>query len=204
MNVKRRLENAFIGWNIWCSCPYYLVKFLTLKTANTLWILFQKQTSFYSVQFSSVLQSCLMLCDPMDYSTPGFPVHHQLWELAQTPSSLWCHPTISSSVIPYSSCLQSSPASGSFAMSQFFPSGGSSIGVSASTSVLPMYIQLISFRTDWLDLLEVQGTLSNLLQHHSSKASILQHSAFFIVQLSHPHLTTGKTISRVDGPLSAK
>ena len=120
------------------------------------------------------------------------------------PSSWWCHPTISSSVIPYSSCLQSSPASGSFAMSQFFPSGGPSIGVSASTLVLPMYIQLISFRTDWLDLLEVQGTLSNLLQHHSSKASILQHSAFFIVQLSHPHLTTGKTISRVDGPLSAK
>ena len=96
----------------------------------------------------------------------------KLWELAQTPSSLWCHPTISSSVIPYSSCLQSSPASGSFAMSQFFPSGGPSIGVSASTSVLPMYIQLISFRTDWLDLLEVQGTLKSLFQHHSSKASV--------------------------------
>ena len=74
-------------------------------------------------------------------------------------------------------------------MSQFFASGGQSIGVSASASVLPMNIQ------DWLDLLAVQGTLKSLLQYHSSKVSILKHSAFFIVQLSYPYMTTGKTIA---------
>ena len=84
-------------------------------------------------------------------------------------SSQWCHATIWSSVVPFSSCLQSFPASGSFPMSQFFSSGGQSIG--ASASVLPMNIQ--DFRIDWFDLLAVQGTLKSLLQHHSSKASIL-------------------------------
>ena len=78
-------------------------------------------------------------------------------------------------------------------MSQFFTSGGQSIGVSASASVLPEYLGLISFRMDWLDLLAVQGTLKSLLQHHSLKALILRHSAFFTVQLSHPYMTTGKT-----------
>ena len=81
-------------------------------------------------------------------------------------------------------------------MSQFFASDSQSIGVSASASVLPMNNPgLISFRMDWLDFLAVQGTLKSLLQHHSSKASILQRSAFFIVQLSHPYMTTGKTIA---------
>ena len=80
-------------------------------------------------------------------------------------------------------------------MSQFFTSGGQSIGVSASASVLPNeYSGLTSFRMDWLGLLAVQGIPKSLLQHHSSKASILQRSAFFIVQLSHPYMTTGKTI----------
>ena len=102
-------------------------------------------------------------------------------------------PTISSSVIPFSSCPQSFPESGSFQMSQLFASGGQSIGVSASTSVLPMNTGLIYFRMDWLDLHAVQGTLKSLLQHHSLKASILQHSAFFIFQCSHPYMTTGKT-----------
>ena len=81
-------------------------------------------------------------------------------------------------------------------MSQLFASGDQSIGASASASVLPKNIQeLISFRINWFDLLAFQGTLKSLLQHHSSKASILQHSAFFIVQLSHPYMTTGKTIA---------
>ena len=92
-----------------------------------------------SVQFSSVAQSCPTLWDPMDYSTPGFPVHHQLLEPTQTHQ--WCHPIISSSVIPFS-CLQSFPASGYFQMSLFFASGGQSIGVSVSVSVLPMNIQI--------------------------------------------------------------
>ena len=127
----------------------------------------------------------------MNHSTPGLPVHHQFPRACSDscPLSLWCHPTISSSVIPFSYCPQSFPASGSFQMSQLFTSGGQSIGVSASTSVLPMNTQ------GWLDLLAVQGTLKSLLQHHSSKASILRHSAFFIVQLSHPYMTTGETIA---------
>ena len=112
------------------------------------------------------------------------------------PLSQWCHPAISSSVVPFSSYLQFFPASGSFPMSQFFTEGGQSIGVSASASVLPMNIQdWLSVRKDWLDLLAVQGTLKSLLQHHSSEASILWRLAFFTVQLSHPYMTTGKTIA---------
>ena len=112
------------------------------------------------------------------------------------PLSQWCHLTISSSVVPFSSCPQSFPASGSFQMSQFFASGGQSIGVSASAiSPSNEYSGLISFQIDWLDLLAVQGTLKSLLQHHSSKAPILQCSSFFMVQLSHPYMTTRKTIA---------
>ena len=93
------------------------------------------------------------------------------------PLSRWCHPTISSSVIPFSSHLQSLPASGSFPMNQFFTLGGQSIGVSASAiSSYNEYSGLI-FRMDRLDLLAVQGTLKSFLQHHSTKASILRHSA---------------------------
>ena len=111
------------------------------------------------------------------------------------PLSWWCHPTISSSVIPFSSCPQSFPESGSFQMSQLFTSGGQSIG-SFSFNIRPSneHPELI-FKMDWLDLLAVPGTLRSLLQHHSSKASILLRSAFFIVQLSHPYMTTGKTIA---------
>ena len=109
-------------------------------------------------------------------------------------------PSNSSSVVPFSSCLQSFTASRSFQMSQFCASGGQSIGVSASASVFPM----ISFRMDWLDLLAVQGTLKSLLQHHSSKASILRRSAFFIIQLSHPYMTSGKTIALTKRTLVGK
>ena len=111
------------------------------------------------------------------------------------PLSQWCHPTISSSVIPFSSCPQSFPALGSFQMSHFFASGGQSIGVSASTSVLPG-LPRTDLLYDGLVGISLQSKgLSSLLQHLSSKASILQHSAFFIVQLSHPYMTTGKTIA---------
>ena len=109
------------------------------------------------------------------------------------PSSRWCHPTISSSVIPFSSCPQSFPASGSFPMSQFNIRWSKYWSFSFSISPSNEYSGLISFRMDWLDLLPVQRTLKSLLQHHSSKASILLHSAFFTVQLSHPYMTTGKT-----------
>ena len=110
------------------------------------------------------------------------------------PLSQWCHPTISSSVVRFSSCPQSFSASGSFQTRQLFASGGQSIGASASVPSNE-YSGLISFRIDWFDLLAVQGTLKCLLQHHSSKASILQCSAFSMVQLSYLYMTTGKTIA---------
>ena len=111
--------------------------------------------------------------------------------------SQWCHPTISSSVVPFSSCLQCFPESGSFPMSQFFSSDGQG-NWSFSFSISPSneFYGLIFFRIDWFDPLAIRGTLKSLLQHHSSKASILQCSAFFfMVQLSHPYMTTGKTIA---------
>ena len=158
--------------------------------------MFKLSRSKYVLIYCSVTQPHPTICDPMDCSTPGFPIRHQLLELAQTrPSSQWCHPTISSSVIPFF-CLQSFPASGSFLISLLFTSGGQNTGASASASVFPMNIQdWISFRIDWLDPLAVQGTLKSLLQHHSAKASILWCSAFFMVQFSHPYMTTGKTIA---------
>ena len=111
------------------------------------------------------------------------------------PSSQWCHPAISSSVVPFSSCPQSLPAwvfSNESTLHMRWPKYWS-----FSFSIIPSkeIPGLISFRLDWLDLLVVQGTLKSLLQHHSSKASILRHSAFFTVQLSHPYMTTGKTIA---------
>ena len=112
--------------------------------------------------------------------------------LNSCPSTRWCHPTNLSSVILLSSCLWSFPASGSFPVSQFFISGGQSIGVSASASVLPMNIQ------DWFPLgltgliSLLQRTLKSLLQHHSSKAPALWCSALFMFQLSRPYMTTGK------------
>ena len=143
----------------------------------------QKSESTENGKISSVQFSCSLVSDSL---RPHEPQHARPPCLSPIPGvhpnpfplSQWCHPTISSSLIPFSSCPQSFPASESFQMSQIFASGGQSIGVSASKSVLPN-TGLISFRTDWLDLLAVQGTLKSLLQHHSSKASILQCSAFF-------------------------
>ena len=132
----------------------------------------------------------------MDCSMPGLPGHHQLPDLLKlSPMSQWCHPITLSSVVPFSLCLEFSPASGSFQMSQFFTSGGQSTGVSALASVLPMNIQ-DRFPLGWTGWFSLQSKgLSSLLQHHSSKASILWCSAFFIVQLSHPYMTIGETIA---------
>ena len=111
------------------------------------------------------------------------------------PLNWWCHPTISSSVAPFS-CPQSFPGLGSFQISQLFASGGQKYwSFSFSISPASECSGLISFRINWFDLLAVQGTLKSLLQHHSSKASVLRRSAFFIVQLSHSYMTTGKTIA---------
>ena len=130
----------------------------------------------------------------LQHARPPCPSPISRVHSSSCPLSWWCHPTISSSVIPFSSCLQSFPI-GSFSVSQLFASSGQSVGVSVSASPSNEYSGLISFRMDWLDLLAVQGTLKSFLQHHSSKASILQCSAFFIVQLSHLYVTPGKTIA---------
>ena len=115
------------------------------------------------------------------------------------PLSYWCHPAISSSVVPFS-CLQSFPESGSFPAIQFFTSGSFSFSISPSSDCSG----LISFTMAWLILLAIQKTLKSLLQHHSSKASILRLTTFFIVQLSHPYMTTGKSVVWLDGHLLAK
>ena len=129
----------------------------------------------------------------MNRSMPGLPVHHQLGvHLNPHPSSQWCHPTISSSVIPFSSFPSIKVFLSEAALHIRWPNYWSfSFNISPSNE----HSGLISFRMDWLDIFAVQGTLKTLLQHHSSKASILQHSAFFTVQLSHPYMTTWKTIA---------
>ena len=150
-----------------------------------------------SVQFISVAQSCLIFCNPMNRSTPGLPVHHQLRESTQ-PMSI-------ESVMPSNHLILCRPL---LLLPSIFPSirvfsNESALHIrwpnywSFSFSISPSNEQpgLISFRMDWLDLLAVQGTLKSLHQHHSSKASVLWHSAFFIVQLSHPYMTTGETIA---------
>ena len=149
-----------------------------------------------SMQFSSVTRLCPILRDPMNCSTPGLPVHHQLPEFTQThvhrvgdaiqPS----HPLPS----PSPPALNHSPYQGLFQWVSSSHQVTKVLEFQLHISPSNEHLGLISFRMDWLDLLAVQGTLKSLLQHHSSKASIFQHPAFFIVQLSHPYMTTGKTI----------
>ena len=144
------------------------------------------------LQFSSVTQSCPTLCDPMNPSTPGLPVHHQLPEFTQT----HIH-RVSDAIQPSHPLSSPSPAPNPSQIGVF--SNESTLCIrwpkywSFSFSIIPSkeIPGLISFRMDWLDLLTVQGALKSLLQHHSSKALILWRSAFFIVQLSHPYMTTG-------------
>ena len=132
----------------------------------------------YSVQFSRSVMSNSLQPHGLQLTRLPCPSPAPRVYSNSCPSSWWYHPTISSSVVPFSSCLQSFPASGSFPVSQFFASGGQSIGsFSFSLSPSSEYSGLISLRIDWFDLLAVQGTLKSLLQHHSSKASILWHSA---------------------------
>ena len=155
------------------------------------------KNQFKIIQFSSVTQSCLTFCNPMDCSTPGFPVH------PNSQSSLKLMPT--ESVMPSNHFILCRPL-------LLLPLVFLSIRAFSNESVLHIrwpkhwsfsssisppneYSGLISFRIDRFDLLAIQGTLKSLLQHHSSKASVLWHSAFFMVQLSHPYMTTGKTIA---------
>ena len=150
---------------------------------------------FISDQFSSVAQRCWTLCNLMDCSTPGLPVHQQLPEFTQThvcwvgdaiqPSHLCC-PLLPPSIFPTIRVFSSE-----LVLVRWPKCWSSSFSISPSNE----HPGLISLRMNWLDLLAVQGTLKSLLQHHSSKASILQRSAFFIVRLSHPYMTTGKAIA---------
>ena len=183
------------GWclgspKIWLACRAVLWKSwggIESNNSSTMW----------SVQFSSVIQSCPTLCDPMNGSMPGFPVHHQLQSLLKLMSIMSVMP--SNHLILCRSLL-------------LLPSILPNIRVYSNESVLHItwpkywsfsfsinptneYSGLTSFRMDWLDLLAVQGTLKCLLQCHSTKVSILLCSAFFTVQLSHPYMTTGKTIA---------
>ena len=137
---------------------------------------------FLIIHFNSVTQLYPTFWGHMDCSTSS-----PILRAYSNSHPRGCYPTISSSVVPFSSHLQSFSASGSFPMSQFFLSGGQSISFSFSISPSNEYSRLTSFKTDWLDLLADQGTLKSLLQHHGSKASILWCSAFFIVQLSHDY-----------------
>ena len=153
--------------------------------------------TLWSLQFRSAAQSCLTLCDPIHCSTPDLPVHHQLSEVTQTHVH-W----VSNAIQPSHPLLTPSPLAFNLFQHQGLFKWVSSLHQvpkywSFSFSISPSneYSGLISFRMDWLDLFAVQETLKSLLQQHNSKASILQLSAFFIVQLSHPYLTTGKTIA---------
>ena len=189
-------KTAYQGMDYICNTYTYIhtwrkiTRFWKINSSSYLcWNVFM-----YS--FSSVTQPCPTLCNPMDCSMPGLPVHHQLPEFTQTHVH-W----ISDAIQP--SHPLSSPSPPAFNLSQH---QGLFQRVSSSHQVAKVlkfqlqhqsseYSGLISFRVDWLDLLVVQGTLKSLLQHHSSKASILLCSAFFMVQLSHPYMTTGKTIA---------
>ena len=151
---------------------------------------------FNYTQFSSVAQSCLTVCEPMNCSMPGLPVHHQLLEFTQThvhgvndaiqPS----HPLSSPSPHAFNLSRNRVFSSESVLLIRWPKYWSFSFNISPSNE----YSGLISFRMDWFDLLAVQGTLKSLLQHHNSKASVLQCSAFFMVQLSYLYMTTGKTM----------
>ena len=143
-----------------------------------------------SVQFSCSVMSYSLWSHELQHARPPCPSPTSRVYPNSCLLTRWCHLTMSSSVIPFSSCLQSFPASGSFPMSQLFTSGGQNTGVSALTSVLPMNTQN-QFPLGWTGWISLQS--KGLLQHHSSKASVFLCSALFIVQLSHLYITTGKT-----------
>ena len=155
-------------------------------------------TLLIGYQFSSVQSlSRVRLCDPMNRSTPGLPVHHQLPEFTQTHVY-----RVSDAIQPSHPLLSPSPPAAIPPSIRVFSNESALLmrwpkywSFSLSISPSNEHPGLVSFRMNWLDLLEVQGTLKSLLQHHSSKASILWRSAFFTVQLSHPYMTTGKTIA---------
>ena len=174
---------------IYSNHVYFLQHFNFLHFWTFSWVYIY--IYIYIYQFSSVQFGCSIVSNSLrphgrQHARPPCPLPTPGVHPNSCPLSRWCHPITSSSVVPFSSCLQSFPASGSFARSLFFASGGQSIGVSASAiSTSNEHSGLISSRIDWFDLIAVQGTLKSFLQHHSLKASILRLSAFLMVQLGH-------------------
>ena len=149
-----------------------------------------------SVHFSLSVMSDSLQPHGLQHARPPCPSPTPGVYSNSCPLSQWCHPTISSSVVPFPFCLQSFPGSGCYSSESVLHIRWPKYWrFSFNISHSDEYSELISFRIDWLDLLAVQGTLKCLLQHHSAKASILWFSAFFIVQLSYPYMTTGKTIA---------
>ena len=177
--------------DIYGNCLCHMCKVLTAVWCLFWWFIPTK----LSVQFSHSVVSYSLWPHGEQHNRLPCPSPTPRACSNSCPLSRWCHPNISSSVIPFSPSLLSFPASGSFPMSQFFASGGQSIGVSAQHQSFQWIFRIDFLRINWFDLFPVQGTLKSLLQHLSSKASILQHSAFFMVQLSHPYMTTRKTIA---------
>ena len=156
-----------------------------------------------SIQFRFSVMSNYLRPHELQQARPPYPSPTSGVYPNPCPLSRWCHPVISSSVVPFSSCSQLSQHQGLF---QWVSSLHQVKYWNFSFNISPSneHPRLISFRVDWLDLLAVQGTIKSLLQHNSSKASILQHSAFFIVQLSHPYTTIGKTIALARGTFICK
>ena len=157
-------------------CSNFITTQLVRKQNDRIRYIGRKKNLIFILQLSSVTQSCLTLWPHrLQHARPPRPSPIPRVDSNSRPLSQWCHPTISSSVIPFSYHPEYYPVSWSLLMSQFFASSGQSIGVSASTiSPSNEYSGPISFRMVWLDLLAVQGTLKSLLQHHSSKPSILR------------------------------
>ena len=152
------IEFAKIPWSFWDG-GWFIFEVSIVKI-------------YHSKQFSHSVMSDSLRLHGLQHTRPPCPSPTPGIYSNSCPLSQWCHSTISSSVIPFSSHLQSFSASGSFQASQPFASGGQSIGVSASAEISNEYFGLTTFRMDWLDLPAVQGTLKSLFQHHSSKASI--------------------------------
>ena len=150
---------------------------------------------YSSVQFSHLVVSNSLWPHEPQHARSPCPSSNPGVHPNPCPLSQWYHPIISSCVVPFSSCPQLSQHQGLLRWVSSLQQVAKVLEFSFNISPSNEHPGLISFRMDWLDLLAVQGTLKSLLQHHSSKASILQHSAFFTVQLSHPYMTTGKTIS---------
>jgi len=181
-----------------------------LSCTNVTWLLkinktkikhckFQTALMNRSVQFSSGAQSCLTLCDPMNHSTPGLPVHHRLLEFTQT----HVH-RVGDAIQPSHPLSSPSPPAPNPSQHQGLFQWVTSSHEVAKVLEFQLQHQSFTFRMDWLDLLAVQGTLKSLLQHHGSKVSLLWRSAFFTVQHSHPYMTTGKTIALSRQTLAGK